>query len=120
MNSYELNSIAGHHYRKLICETLNVNISNIYKTVKYIDNEGIISLQDGKKYKPILILKRIEIDYFYEASRLFLTEPLTYDQFDETLQKGEILPICEDFEGWDPDYLESKIKELAETMKKIR
>ena len=57
-------------------------------------------------------------DFFYQASGLFLTEHLTSEEFDNILQKGEVLPICEDYEGWDPDYLESKINEFASELLK--
>lgn len=54
-----------------------------------------------------------EKDFFYEASGLFLTENLTPNEFDDILSKGDILPVCSDFEGWDSDYLEQRIDEVA-------
>tara|TARA_R110002049_G_scaffold116934_1_gene269800 strand:- start:571 stop:1137 length:567 start_codon:yes stop_codon:yes gene_type:complete len=54
-----------------------------------------------------------EKDFFYEASGLFLTEGLTVNEFDDILSKGDILPVCSDYEGWDSDYLEQKIQEVA-------
>lgn len=54
-----------------------------------------------------------EKDFFYEASGLFLTENLTLHEFDDILSKGDILPICSDYEGWDSDYLEQRIEEVA-------
>ena len=54
--------------------------------------------------------------YFKEASAHFLTEELTFEEFDKILKDGEILPICEDYEGWDVDYLEKHIKDIAETI----
>ena len=54
-----------------------------------------------------------EKDFFYEASGLFLTENLTPIEFDDILSKGDILPVCSDYEGWDSDYLEQRIEEVA-------
>ena len=47
--------------------------------------------------------------FFREASGHFLTEELTWEEFDKILKDGEVLPAAEDFEGWDPDYLEGQI-----------
>ena len=55
----------------------------------------------------------IKKDFFYKASGLFLTENLTPIEFDDILSKGDILPVCSDYEGWDSDYLEEKIGEVA-------
>ena len=51
MNAYKLNSIAGYITRKAIREGLNIQWTEIYKTVKDITDEGIITTKDGKKYK---------------------------------------------------------------------
>ena len=58
MNAYKLNGVAGHHYRKMIYESLNIPHTQIYKTVKDIDKDGTIMLHDGRKFKPEL--KEIE------------------------------------------------------------
>jgi len=51
MNSWKLNGIAGHLTRQIIIESLNIVPTELYKTVKSIDNEGIITLNDGRKFK---------------------------------------------------------------------
>lgn len=58
MNSWKLNGIAGHLTRSAICEKLGINFTQIYKTVKSINNDRIIETHDGKKYK--LELKEIK------------------------------------------------------------
>lgn len=58
MNSWKLNGIAGHLTRRAIIEKLSITFTEIYKTVKSIDNNGIIETKDGKKYK--LELKEIK------------------------------------------------------------
>jgi predicted transcriptional regulator len=58
MNSWKLNSLAGHLTRQAIIKKLNINNTEIYKTVKSIDNNGIIETHDGKKY--VLVLKELE------------------------------------------------------------
>jgi len=57
MNSWKLNGIAGHLTRWAIIKKLNIPSTQIYKTVKSINNENIIETFDGKKYK--LELKEI-------------------------------------------------------------
>lgn len=52
-------------------------------------------------------------DFFEQASGLFLTENLDYGAFDDILNKGEVLPVSEDYENWDPDYLEGVIEDVA-------
>lgn len=56
MNSYKLNGMAGHHYRTMICKHLGIKRTEIYKTVKDIQNDGTIILHDGRKFKPKLEL----------------------------------------------------------------
>ena len=51
MNSWKLNGIAGHLTRQIIIESLNIIPTQIYKIVKSIDNNGIIVLHDGRKFK---------------------------------------------------------------------
>ena len=51
MNSYKLNGQAGHHYRKTICEGLNIPHTEIYKTVMDISRDGIIITKDGRQFK---------------------------------------------------------------------
>ena len=58
MNSWKLNGIAGHLTRRAIVKKLDIPFNEIYKTVKSIDNNGIIETKDGKKYQ--LELKEIE------------------------------------------------------------
>ena len=58
MNAYKLNGIVGYTARKAIYEGLNIQWTEIYKTVKDITDEGIITTKDGKKYK--LKLEEIE------------------------------------------------------------
>jgi predicted transcriptional regulator len=57
MNSWILNGMAGHLTRNAIIKGLNIERNTIYKTVKSIDNNGVIETKDGKKYE--LILKEI-------------------------------------------------------------
>ena len=58
MNSWKLNSTAGHHYRKAICDNLGCEYTNIYKEVKNIAPNGDITSADGRKYK--FVLKEIK------------------------------------------------------------
>ena len=51
MNSYRLNGMAGHLTRQAIIKGLNITPTELYKTVKSIDNNGIIILHDGRKFK---------------------------------------------------------------------
>ncbi len=51
MNSWKLNGQAGHLVREAITKGLNIPFIDLYKTVKNIDNKGIIETKDGKKYK---------------------------------------------------------------------
>lgn len=51
MNSWKLNGIAGHLTRQIIIESLNIVPTQLYKIVKSIDNDGIITLHDGRKFK---------------------------------------------------------------------
>jgi len=58
MNSWKLNGLAGHHYKSAICKTLNISSRDIYKTVKDIDNKGVITTKDGRRF----MMKLEEID----------------------------------------------------------
>ena len=58
MNSYKLNGKAGHLFRSAICKHLEIKNTEIYKTVKDIDRNGVIELKDGRKFK--IILKEIK------------------------------------------------------------
>ncbi|MGL6105202.1 hypothetical protein [Romboutsia sp.] len=51
MNSYKLNGIAGHLTRRIIIESLNIVPTELYKTVKSIDNNGVITTHDGRMFK---------------------------------------------------------------------
>ena len=57
MNSWKLNSTAGHLLRLSISKSLNIHFTEVYKTVKSINNDGIIETSDGKKYE--LTLKEL-------------------------------------------------------------
>lgn len=57
MNAWKLNSIAQYLFRKAIADSLGINFSNVYKTIKEIDQDGTITLRDGSKYK--LELKKL-------------------------------------------------------------
>lgn len=57
-------------------------------------------------------------DFFHQASGLFLTEYLTIDEFDKIVSKGDCLPVCSDYEYWNSDQLEDRIKEVASQLKK--
>jgi len=54
MNSYKLNGRAGHQYRSMICKHLGIKYTEIYKTIKEIEDDGTIILHDGRKFKPEL------------------------------------------------------------------
>lgn len=60
-----------------------------------------------------------KIDYFYEASGWFLTENLTWEELDKLGHDGIPLPLSEDYENWDFDYVEERIEMLAEDMERI-
>lgn len=51
MNCYILNGMAGHLARQAIIKGLDIEWNQLYKTVKSIDNDGIITLHDGRKFK---------------------------------------------------------------------
>ena len=40
MNSYKLNSLAGHYFRMIVSNGLNISHTEIYKTIKSIDSNG--------------------------------------------------------------------------------
>lgn len=56
MNSWKLNSIANYSLRQAIANGLNIPITDVYKTVKDINNRNpvIILTKDNKRYKLIL------------------------------------------------------------------
>ena len=54
MNSWKLNGQAGHFYRMMICRSIKIPHTQIYKDVKGIDRDGIITLHDGRRFKPEL------------------------------------------------------------------
>ena len=60
MNSYKLNGIVGHTLRSAICKFFSIPHTEIYKKVKDISNDGIITTDGGKQYK--VILKEINND----------------------------------------------------------
>lgn len=51
MNSYKFHGMTGHLVRQAIVTSLNVPFSGIYKTIKDINTNGIITLSDGRKFK---------------------------------------------------------------------
>jgi hypothetical protein len=57
MNSWKLNSTAGHWFRLAIAKSLNIHFTEVYKSIKVIHYDGIIETPDGKKYE--LILKEL-------------------------------------------------------------
>ena len=57
MNSWKLNSTAGHHFRMAICKNLKISHTEIYKKIKNVDSKGTITTKDGKKF--IIELKQI-------------------------------------------------------------
>lgn len=57
MNAYRFNSVAQYHLRKCISKELQIDYSDVYRVVKDIDYEGLITTKDGKKYK--LGLRRV-------------------------------------------------------------
>lgn len=58
MNSWKLNSISNYLVRKAISKFFNVPITDVYKTIKSLENSEILITRDGKKYE--LTLKEIE------------------------------------------------------------
>lgn len=53
MNSWKLNNIAQYHLRISIANSLNIPLIDVYKTVKAMYNNQILT-KDGKKYKLVL------------------------------------------------------------------
>ena len=51
MNSWKLNSLSGHFFRQAICRNLKIHHTEIYKTIKNIDSEGIITTKNNNKFK---------------------------------------------------------------------
>jgi hypothetical protein len=51
MNSWKLNGQAGHHFRAAICKALNIHHTEIYKAVKDISKDGIITIRDGRQFE---------------------------------------------------------------------
>ena len=58
------------------------------------------------------------IDFFAMASKHFLTQEMSYKEYDRIVMEGEALPKSEDYEDWDVDYLEEHIKQFANLLKK--
>lgn len=50
MNSYKLNGIAGHQFRSTICKYFGIKHTEIYRFVKDIDKDGVITLNNGQKF----------------------------------------------------------------------
>jgi len=57
MQSWKFNSIANYSLRIAIATSLNIPFSDVYKTVRDIDNNGFrctVKTKNGKKYKLVL------------------------------------------------------------------
>lgn len=57
MNSWKLNSTAGHLFRLAISKSLNIHFTEVYRKVKSINHDGVIETSDGKRYE--LTLKEV-------------------------------------------------------------
>jgi len=55
---------------------------------------------------------------FELATGLFLADYMSKDEVNRMLDKGECLPVCQDYEDWDTDYLLKKIEEVESTILK--
>jgi hypothetical protein len=55
MNSWKMNSNAGHILRDAIAISLEVHQSQVYKEIVDIDLKGIVSTRNGKTYKIRLV-----------------------------------------------------------------
>ena len=55
MNSYKLNGIAGHQFRSTICKYFGIKHTEIYRFVKDIDKDGVITLNNGQKFTKVYI-----------------------------------------------------------------
>lgn len=51
MNSYKFHGMTGYLVIQAIVTSLNVPFSGIYKAIKNIDIDGVITLSDGRKFK---------------------------------------------------------------------
>lgn len=58
------------------------------------------------------------IDFFAMASKHFLTQEMSYKEYDRIVMEGEALPKSEDYENWNVDYLEEHIKQFAGLLEK--
>lgn len=54
MNSWKLNGQAGHLTRQAIIKELKMKPSSLYRAVKSIDNNGIITVYNNRKYEVVL------------------------------------------------------------------
>lgn len=50
MNSYKLNGIIAHASRISICRSLKIKYSDIYKEVRDITPDGVVTTRDGQQY----------------------------------------------------------------------
>lgn len=57
MNSWKLNSISNCLVRNAISVFFNIQITDVYKMVKSINNNHIITMSNGEKYE--LTLKKV-------------------------------------------------------------
>ena len=55
MNSYRLNGIAGHQFRRAVYKQLEISHTQIYKEEKSISNKGVITVKDGRKFTLSLV-----------------------------------------------------------------
>ena len=56
------------------------------------------------------------IDFFAMASKHFLTQEMSYKEYDRIVMEGEALPKSKDYEDWDVDYLEETIISFTKTL----
>ena len=62
MNSWKLNSMSNWLVRKAVSKFFNIHFTDVYKTVKSLEKDGIIVTKDGKKYE--LTLKEADNEIY--------------------------------------------------------
>ena len=62
MNAYKLNGMAGHMFRRSVCDSLKIDHTQIYKAVKDMYSDGKIIMHDGREFKLELIEVESELD----------------------------------------------------------
>lgn len=54
------------------------------------------------------------INYFFSlASGHFLTEFISLDKYEDILSKGDSIPLTEDFQDWDVEFMKELILSIA-------